>query len=161
MQGTSTQRTRAKRFSLLLLEDGEHYVADWTATASWPTSVQGNWQGVATLPGRLRLASRSLFFEPDDARVPIVRIPFVHVLQMEALDGTTFATLVASVTKMKPNAADVPYVTDKSAPSRWQFTLPYATMDAFMPLANEQLAAGRLCDAERDAYFDVCFFVIM
>ena len=62
------------RFSLLLLEDGEDYVADWVASCTgWPIAVTGNWSGAPTLPGRLRLASKSLFFEADDVRVPIVR----------------------------------------------------------------------------------------
>jgi hypothetical protein len=66
-------RKHAKRFTLLLLEEGEDYVADWVATCSWPATVPGNWQGLAELPGRLRLCSKSLFFDPDDVRVPIVR----------------------------------------------------------------------------------------
>lgn len=35
--------------------------------------MSGNWQGAASLPGRLRLCTKSLFFDPDDVRVPIVR----------------------------------------------------------------------------------------
>lgn len=62
-----------RRFSLLLLEEGEQYVGDWGASAAWPAGVAGNWSAAARLPGRLRLASKSLFFEPDDTRVPIVR----------------------------------------------------------------------------------------
>lgn len=62
-----------RRFSLLLLEEGEDYVGDWAASAAWPAAVAGNWSGAPRLPGRLRLASKSLFFEPDDTRVPIVR----------------------------------------------------------------------------------------
>lgn len=73
------RRKGAKRFSLLLLEDEEDYVADWVASAVWPDGVEGNWSGAQQLPGRLRLATRSLFFEPDDVRVPIVRwVPFVE-----------------------------------------------------------------------------------
>jgi hypothetical protein len=67
------RRKAGKRFSLLLLEDEEFYVADWVASCGWPAGVPGNWGGAARLPGRLRLATKSLFFEPDDARVPIVR----------------------------------------------------------------------------------------
>jgi factor associated with neutral sphingomyelinase activation len=67
------RRKLAKRFSLLLLEDEEDYVADWAASCKWPSSVEGNWQGLEALPGRLRLCTKSLFFEPDDVRVPIVR----------------------------------------------------------------------------------------
>ncbi len=63
----------AKRFSLLLLEEGEDYVEDWVCEARWPPNVSGNWQGLPKLQGRMRLCSKSLFFEPDDARIPIVR----------------------------------------------------------------------------------------
>lgn len=67
----ATQQVR--RFSLLLLEEGELYLTDYVATARWPPGVAGNWQRLPRLPGQLRLCTRSLFFEPDDARVPIVR----------------------------------------------------------------------------------------
>ncbi len=43
------------------------------ATARWPQGLAGNWQRLPKLPGQLRLCTRSLFFEPDDVRVPIVR----------------------------------------------------------------------------------------
>ena len=62
-----------RRFSLLLLEEGELYVQDFVASCRWPASVVGNWQRLPRLPGTLRLCTKSLFFEPDDVRVPIVR----------------------------------------------------------------------------------------
>jgi factor associated with neutral sphingomyelinase activation len=68
------KRKATKRFSLLLLEDEEDYVKDWVVTCSWPTDVPGNWQtSQQQLQGRLRLCTKSLFFDPDDIRVPIVR----------------------------------------------------------------------------------------
>lgn len=66
-------RSSAKRFTLLLLEEEEDYVADFVANCAWPSAVHGNMQQAKTLPGSLRLCSKSLFFEPDDVRVPIVR----------------------------------------------------------------------------------------
>lgn len=66
-------RHPARRFSLLLLDEGEDYVGGWGAAAAWPVSVAGNWSGAARVAGRLRLASKCLFFEADDARVPIIR----------------------------------------------------------------------------------------
>lgn len=66
-------RKAPKRFSLLLLEEGEDYVEDWVAEVRWPTNCSGNWQGLPKLQGRLRLCSKSIFFEPDDVRSPIVR----------------------------------------------------------------------------------------
>jgi factor associated with neutral sphingomyelinase activation len=68
-----SRRKAAKRFNLLLLEEEEYYVADWVASCNWPSSISGNWQGAQSLPGRLRLCTKSLFFDPDDIRVPIVR----------------------------------------------------------------------------------------
>ena len=70
----------AKRFSLLLLEEGEDYVEDWVCEARWPANVSGNWQGLPKLQGRLRLCSKSLFFEPDDVRIPIVRCAHPQLL---------------------------------------------------------------------------------
>lgn len=62
-----------RRFSLLLLEEGESYVKDFVAHCAWPAGVPGNWQRLAQLPGQLRLCTKSLFFEPDDVRIPIAR----------------------------------------------------------------------------------------
>lgn len=66
-------RQPARRFTLLLLDEGEAYIGGWGATVAWPPGVSGNWTASARLDGRLRLASKSLFFEPDDIRIPIVR----------------------------------------------------------------------------------------
>ena len=66
-------RKQARRFSLLLLEEGEDYVADWETACQWPAGVAGNWAAQPRLAGRLRLCSKSLFFEPEDTRVPIAR----------------------------------------------------------------------------------------
>lgn len=66
-------RKPARRFSLVLLEEGEDYVADWVAECHWPKEVGGNWQSLESLHGTLRLGSKSLFFEPEDVRIPIVR----------------------------------------------------------------------------------------
>ena len=70
-------RKQARRFSLLLLEEGEDYVADWEVACQWPAGVAGNWAAQPRLAGRLRLCSKSLFFEPEDTRVPIARCALV------------------------------------------------------------------------------------
>ena len=66
-------RKPTKRFSLVLLEEGEDYVADWVAECKWPVAVSGNWQSLQELRGTLRLCSKSIFFESEDVRIPIVR----------------------------------------------------------------------------------------
>eukprot|EP00775_Hariotina_reticulata_P008774 gene8774-8953_t len=162
------RRKAAKRFSLLLLEDEEDYIADWVASCKWPDAVEGNWQRLACLPGRLRLCTRSLFFEPDDVRVPIVRLDFNSVVQLEAEGMQALAVGVTKVTKMKPStagrvlvavelntvptaagSADVPYVVERNCTSTWHFSLTYAKLDSFMPLAQEQLVISRLPTADR------------
>lgn len=64
--------SRTARFSLLLLEEGEQYLHDWTATAAWPEGF-ARAHAASTEPGRLRLCSKSIFFEPDQAKLPITR----------------------------------------------------------------------------------------
>ena len=165
---------RARRFSLLLLEEGEDYVGDWVATAVWPPSVPGNAAGAPTLPGRLRLASKSLFFEPDDPRCPIARLPLAATTRLEAVpgtDSTAFEVVATAVTRMKADNADGPYGFDRfegdrsgggggprDAPSApllppptWRFTLPYASLEAVLPSAHTYLAASRLPYGDRAA----------
>ena len=144
-----------RRFSLLLLEDGEDYVCDWVATCAWPPSVPGGeWGGGAPLAGRLRLASKSLFFEADDVRIPVVRLPFAHV-QSLAPTGEAGVELVASqCTRMKACMVDAPYSFDRGPNTAWAFQLPYARLDAVLPLAHTYLAASRLPYAERGPALD-------
>jgi len=56
---------------------------------------------------------------------------------------------VNKVTKMKANMADEPYTVDKGQISTWMFTLTYAKLDSFMPLAQEQLVMSRLPTSDR------------
>jgi hypothetical protein len=153
----------AKRFSLLLLDDEEDYVGDWGVDCTrWPPDVPGNWmqqrqmqqQGPHAppthpnhqeqLPGRLRLCTKSMFFEPDDVRVPIVRIPFADVTRLEPDDSAfqleqqrqaagqpsaalgaarrappaAFFVATTSVTRMRAGLQDAPYATDRAAGAR-------------------------------------------
>ena len=63
----------SQRFTLLLLEENEIYVGNWVANCQWPLSSESTFQKANRLSGTLRLCSRSLFFEPDDIRLPIAR----------------------------------------------------------------------------------------
>lgn len=230
-----SRRKATKRFNLLLLEEEEYYVADWVASCKWPSSIPGNWQGTQSLPGRLRLCTKSLFFDPDDVRVPIVRqvlpcpggrtaaaaaacagprhtlqqqpvrppfvlvlspcmkapgllpvqvppapsellrgacsdnscccfscitatitvvlhnnrLEFAAVVHMDAESMQSCVVGVNKVTQMKANMADEPYTVIKGKTSTWVFTLAYAKLDSFMPLAQEQLVMSRLPTADR------------
>uniref|UniRef100_A0A061R8P8 Beach domain-containing protein n=1 Tax=Tetraselmis sp. GSL018 TaxID=582737 RepID=A0A061R8P8_9CHLO len=138
------RKRQTTRFSLLLLEEGEDYVKDWVAHCEWPSKVTGNWQGKEKLEGRLRLCSKSLMFDADDSRVPIVRLPFRSAQRLEGTGDRTFVIDCAVVVKMKQDCADAPYVFQKGEDVVWRFALAYDTMESFMPLAQEQLAVSRL-----------------
>jgi len=138
------RRRQNSRFSLLLLEEGEEYVKDWVAHCQWPAGVTGNWQGKPKLEGRLRLCTKSLMFDADDSRVPIVRLPFRSATRLEASSDRTFVFECTAVVKMKQACADAPYQFLKGDLTTWYFSLAYDTMEGFMPLAQEQLAASRL-----------------
>ncbi|CAK0760340.1 hypothetical protein CVIRNUC_002763 [Coccomyxa viridis] len=148
-------RKAPKRFSLLLLEEGEDYVDDWVASVAWPPAVSGNWQSSPKLPGRLRLCSKSIFFEPDDVRIPIVRLPMAQAQHMEPEGKQSFAMTTSLVVKMRANMADAPYTFEKGAVTNWRFSLAYAQLSAFMPLAHQYLAASRLPYAEREEALQV------
>ena len=169
------------RFSLLLLEEGEDYVGNWVATSQWPSTATSLYQPGARISGTLRLCTKSLFFDPEDVRLPIIRydavayllalcdetlsaapnpaahrLPFAHAQQLEAESSSAFNFVSALFVKMKANMADAPYTFEKAAPSTWQFSLSYASLDTFLPQAHQCLAASRLPYGERDLALRVC-----
>lgn len=89
-----------------------------------------------------RLTSRLL-------RCSAARLEFAAVTQLEAESMQSCLVGVNKVTKMKANMAEEPYVVEKGRTSTWLFTLTYAKLDSFMPLAQEQLVMSRLPAAER------------
>ena len=81
--------------------------------------------------------------------IHVCRIPFLSVQQLEGVNKSSLLLATTQVVKMKANTADAPYVVQKGALSHWQFTLTYATIDQFLVMAHEQLAASRLPYADR------------
>ncbi|GAX76319.1 hypothetical protein CEUSTIGMA_g3765.t1 [Chlamydomonas eustigma] len=142
------RQRNAKRFTLLLLEEEEDYLQDWVGECTWPTSIPGNWQGLPRLQGRIRIASRSLFFEPDDVRIPIVRIPyrFVSTVGEKSNDENRSAMFVTATacTKMKANLEEVPYTYEKGPAVTWIFTLSYATLEHLLVLVKDLLRVNKL-----------------
>ena len=65
-----TRRRGTSRFSLYLLEHGELFLYDFGGTLEGDDN---------TARGRLRCCSRSVVFEPADARAPLLKFPLRHV----------------------------------------------------------------------------------
>lgn len=83
------------------------------------------------------------------------RLPWAQVQQLEAVGKQGVAVASSLVTKMKAHCADRPYVTEKGPVTSWAFTLAYAPMEDFMPLAQAQLAASRLSYPDRVQVLEV------
>lgn len=69
---------------------------------------------------------------------------------MEPEGAHSFAMASQLVVKMRANTVDAPYIFEKSSISNWRFSLSYAQLSAFMPVAHQYLAASRLPYSERD-----------
>lgn len=129
------------RFSLLLLDEGEYLLNEFASVLFLVGAVAsdfivpvggGGLQSPPTpLPGRVFVCTRGLFFEPDDLRAPIVKLPFramagkpvaVSALGADAAaelsalvnaeslsPRNAFACQVTQAIFMKPSGAAEPY----------------------------------------------------
>eukprot|EP01023_Acetabularia_acetabulum_P012958 TRINITY_DN16133_c0_g1_i2.p1 TRINITY_DN16133_c0_g1~~TRINITY_DN16133_c0_g1_i2.p1 ORF type:complete len:139 (-),score=17.79 TRINITY_DN16133_c0_g1_i2:56-472(-) len=124
------------RFNLLLLEENEYYVSDCSVTCiTWPINVLQN--STEAVKGLIRVASKSLFFEPNDRTLPIVRIAYDKVNRFQQGDKLqkSFVICSADVQCMKINNQDHPYVRyeDSMGGFSWEFLLDYQDIDCFLP----------------------------
>lgn len=159
-----------KRFSYLLLDEGEFYVQDWIATCR-QGSLDGlqkiqlpSWQ-LHQMKGRLRLCSKSIFFEPDNFSAPIIRFPMNKVKKVEALTETPsssnfvndkwlgtqegFVLEAALHVTMKENGIDAPYVFEKQD-SIWWFALEFSPVQQFLKQVKSFISINLLPSVERD-----------
>ena len=77
---SKSSRNKCKsRFNLLLLEYGEYFIED--VSVFWypvPNDIAGRpfkSCDALKIQGRLKLCSRSVLFEPNDIRKPIIKFP--------------------------------------------------------------------------------------
>jgi len=85
----------------------------------------------------------------------LCRLPMAQVQHMEPEGKQSFAMATSLVVKMRANMADAPYTFEKGAVTNWRFSLVYAQLSAFMPLAHQYLAASRLLYSEREEALQV------
>eukprot|EP00850_Spirogloea_muscicola_P000652 SM000002S05732 [mRNA] locus=s2:1945598:1951529:+ [translate_table: standard] len=153
-----------RRFSPLLLEPGDHYIRDWLASARLaapaPPPAASSWKS-RLLRGRVRLSAKALFFEPDDARAPILRFSFrkVHSIapnpsgEARAEEAWQQHAVVVETTllvTMKDNGRDVPYTFEKET-SCWWICLKYAPVQELLEEVKELLRYSRLLVHDQDA----------
>lgn len=83
------------------------------------------------------------------------RLPMAQVQHMEPEGKQSFAMATSLMVKVRANMADAPYIFEKGAVTNWRFSLAYAQLSAFMPLAHQYLAASRLPYSEREEALQV------
>ena len=97
-------KKRKGRFSLLQLEHGELFLCDFSGTLS---------DGRSPATGRLRCCSRSLVFEPNESRSPLLKLPLKHVKNVSNTNaGVAFAC--AWTVEMFANSVPAPFATKPS-----------------------------------------------
>ena len=95
-----TRRRGTSRFSLYLLEHGELFLYDFGGTLE---------DDGAPARGRLRCCSRSLVFEPADARAPLLKFPLKSLERLEVEKGAV-ALSCATYYELLANGVPAPFV---------------------------------------------------
>jgi factor associated with neutral sphingomyelinase activation len=141
------------RFNLLLLEYGEYLLEDISASY-FPVPTQDlsssfEVKDCLKLPGRLKLCTRSIIFEPSDTRYPLTKFPFKSILgdlelfhlkqkEIDMIDSDFsgfFTFAVQSIVEIKENNKVCPYKQMdfiQSDAHRFVFALVHADIHQFM-----------------------------
>ncbi|CAJ1353428.1 unnamed protein product [Effrenium voratum] len=155
-----------RRFNLLIMEEGEDYIADVAATMALTRRGQ-----VAESKGRLRICSKSLIFQPDDVAASIIKFPYryMQVIESPANPSSSFCVeceqfvQVATKTGGTETRIVTPFSILKSK-FRPSFHVHYANASEYQQLAQRLRAASKasaqevrqiLSEVTADVSFDV------
>ncbi|EFA76401.1 BEACH domain-containing protein [Heterostelium album PN500] len=72
------------RFNLILMDEGEYYFDDYSASY-YPPAETDEESFQKKVKGRILVCSNSIFFEPDDVKQPILKFPFKEVTNIDQL----------------------------------------------------------------------------
>lgn len=136
------------RFSLLLLEDREYYFDDYSAYYYPPPMSTNNIPAQKRkLKGRLKVCSQSIFFDPEDTRLPITRFPFKNITSLSRISALAllwenpnpvnpneefFCVECKTVVEMKANNLNVPWKFVNSVGNH-RFSLNFESLGTFFP----------------------------
>lgn len=161
----NSRSTGRARFNLLLLEYGEYYFDDFSAYLFPVPSASNPFHQCDALKtqGRLKLCSRSLIFEPNDLRKPLIKYPFKSICgdsvdawhpsrsdsQLCTVDVSGFFLLpCTSRLLMMENGKIGPYrqvdSPEKHESSYSLFALAHSDLSQFLTKLNHMLTQFRL-----------------
>lgn len=150
-----------ERFSLILLEPGEVYFEDFTASLevnplkSSPTSSATQ----SPIPGRLKLCSKSIVFDPRDFAKPILRIPFKHCTLIDLLDKRSsrfddpnqcLRVSTTQYVELLENNRVAPYKFVTTKLQTFVFHFEYIQIEDYLPQFNQLHRASTLPGAEQN-----------
>lgn len=131
------------RFNLLLLEDGEFFLDDFSVHRYMEPHPDTH----RKVQGRLKMGTRGFFFEPQDSNLPILRFFFRDMKEMpvaelhnhpETGDCTILLAFhVSFVVEMKERGVDHPYVQKETnpnseVPAKYMFLLLHSKIEEFL-----------------------------
>lgn len=120
-------KKRKSRFSLLQLEHGELFLNDFSGDL-----VDGKG---ARSGGRLRCCSRSLVFEPNDPRAPLLRFPLRRLERLGSRgDGRAIAFECGLSWELFANSVPAPFLSRRT-PGVFSFAPAHAKPGALLALA--------------------------
>lgn len=147
----STKKS-SQRFSLLLLDEGEYYFEDFSAFY-YPPGLSDDEQAFKRrIKGRLKLCSASLMFDPEDIKLPILKIPFKYcefvdrlVSLFSKLSSKADIFLLHSnmVVEMKENNQNFPYIF-KQEKMIHRFSLNYVPLTTFLPQLTQLITISKM-----------------
>lgn len=141
--------SKQTRFNLLLLEDGEFFLDDFSVHRFLDATPNAQ----RKTQGRLKMCTRGFFFEPQDINAPILRFPFREMPQAPVAelftlsdsggrsDGGVYLTFQTRVVvEMKERGVDHPYVqketdlasANAAVPAKYIFSLLHSKIEDFL-----------------------------
>ncbi|TDH67324.1 hypothetical protein CCR75_001890 [Bremia lactucae] len=135
------------RFNLLLLEDGEFFLDDFSVHRYLEPHPDTH----RKVQGRLKMGTRGFFFEPQDSNLPILRFFFRDMKEMPMAElhnhpeagecAILLAFTVSSIVEMKERGVDHPYVSkdtrgNATVPEKYLFSLLHSKMDEFLKIVR-------------------------
>eukprot|EP01126_Amoeba_proteus_P000445 TRINITY_DN10126_c0_g4_i2.p1 TRINITY_DN10126_c0_g4~~TRINITY_DN10126_c0_g4_i2.p1 ORF type:complete len:976 (-),score=197.01 TRINITY_DN10126_c0_g4_i2:134-3061(-) len=125
-----------KRFDLLLLGEDEFYISD--ESAHYYTNKNPH----RTVKGRVKICSRSLFFDPQDERLPIFKFEFSFITKIES---NTDQFIIHCYRYMEARANNVigPYQFNEGN-SKHTFSLNYVSLTDFLSRVQRLVQISKL-----------------
>ncbi|CEG40584.1 Lysosomal trafficking regulator LYST and related BEACH and WD40 repeat proteins [Plasmopara halstedii] len=139
----SSYKSSQTRFNLLLLEDGEFFLDDFSVHRYLEPHPDAH----RKVQGRLKTGTRGFFFEPQDSNLPILRFFFRDMKEMPLAElhnnsetgdcAILLAFKISSVVEMKERGVDHPYVQKETnastgIPEKYMFSLLHSKIEEFL-----------------------------